>query len=216
MVVVFGTDVHKKSHTFVAVDESGRRLDELTVPAPGKGHHRARLAGSLADRDGIVAELARDVLADIDRLSAMADVLEKRIGALGAEHAPELLALPGCGPLTAAKILGETAGIGQFHTQACFAMHAGSTPDPVWSGNTPGRDPALPRRQPAAALRPAPDRAHPDPAARPRPGLLPAQARRGQKHQGGPALPQKTTRQNRLPHPAKPSGRRQAAGGRLT
>lgn len=41
MVVVVGTDVHKRSHTFVAVDEAGRKLGELTVQAVSKGHDKA-------------------------------------------------------------------------------------------------------------------------------------------------------------------------------
>lgn len=30
-MVVVGADVHKRSHTFVAVDEAGRKLGEITV-----------------------------------------------------------------------------------------------------------------------------------------------------------------------------------------
>lgn len=41
MVVVVGTDVHKRSHTFVAVDEAGRQLGLLTVEAVSKGHDKA-------------------------------------------------------------------------------------------------------------------------------------------------------------------------------
>lgn len=41
MVVVVGTDVHKRSHTFVAVDEVGKKLGELTVQAVPKGHDKA-------------------------------------------------------------------------------------------------------------------------------------------------------------------------------
>ena len=41
----------------------------------------------------------------------------------------------GYGPLTAAKLLGETAGVGRFRSQAAFARHNGSAPLPVWSGN---------------------------------------------------------------------------------
>jgi transposase len=44
--------------------------------------------------------------------------------------------LTGCGPLTAAKLVGETAGIGRFRSRAAFARHNGSAPLPVWSGNT--------------------------------------------------------------------------------
>ncbi len=40
-MVVVGADVHKRSHTFVAVDEVGKKLGQLTVPADGKGHDQA-------------------------------------------------------------------------------------------------------------------------------------------------------------------------------
>ena len=40
-MVVVGADVHKRSHTFVAVDELGKLLDQLTVGADGKGHAKA-------------------------------------------------------------------------------------------------------------------------------------------------------------------------------
>ena len=38
--------------------------------------------------------------------------------------------------MTAAKLVGETAGIGRFRSAAAFARHNGSAPLPVWSGNT--------------------------------------------------------------------------------
>lgn len=47
-----------------------------------------------------------------------------------------LLALPGCGALTAAKILGETADVARFRSEACFAKHAGVAPIPASSGKT--------------------------------------------------------------------------------
>jgi len=53
--------------------------------------------------------------------------------------APSLLAMPGVGVLTAAKIVGEAAGVGRFKSEAAFARHAGIAPIPVWSGNTAGR-----------------------------------------------------------------------------
>ena len=40
-MVVIGTDVHKRSHTFVAVDEVGRKLGEKTVAATTTGHRKA-------------------------------------------------------------------------------------------------------------------------------------------------------------------------------
>ncbi|MDQ5833041.1 MAG: transposase, partial [Actinomycetota bacterium] len=47
---------------------------------------------------------------------------------------PQLLALPGCGALTAAKLVGEVAGIERFRTDAKLAMHAGVAPLDVSSG----------------------------------------------------------------------------------
>lgn len=40
-MVVVGADVHKRTHTFVAVDEAGQKLGQLTVKADGKGHDKA-------------------------------------------------------------------------------------------------------------------------------------------------------------------------------
>ncbi len=88
---------------------------------------------------GIDAEMAREVLADIDRTTPVIDELEHRISRLVADVAPTLLAMPGCGALSAAKIVGETAGVARFRSEACFAHHAGVAPIPVWSGNTAGR-----------------------------------------------------------------------------
>src|SRR5690606_34966028 len=41
MVIVIGADVHKATHTFVAVDEVGRHLGEKTVRATTAGHETA-------------------------------------------------------------------------------------------------------------------------------------------------------------------------------
>ena len=50
--------------------------------------------------------------------------------------APTLLALQGCGPLTAAKLVGETARHRPLPlARAAFARHNGTAPVPVWSGN---------------------------------------------------------------------------------
>jgi len=88
---------------------------------------------------GLLAELARDELNDIVRLTDTINALAARIHLTIADEAPHLLTLPGCGALTAAKILGETAGITRFKSEAAYARHNGSAPIPVWSGNTCGR-----------------------------------------------------------------------------
>jgi transposase len=51
-------------------------------------------------------------------------------------HCPALLAEHGCGPVTAAIIIGHTAGAKRFPTDAHFARHAGVAPIPASSGNT--------------------------------------------------------------------------------
>jgi transposase len=100
---------------------------------------RAKLADFLRDVHGIDARLARELLEDIAVLTRRADDLEKELTALVSDRAPALLELPGCGALTAAKIVGETAGITRFANDAKYAMHAGVAPIPVWSGRTKGR-----------------------------------------------------------------------------
>lgn len=114
---------------------------EFDVPTKGFaiGKQRRRVSAWLDARSGLIAELARDILADIDTGSSRIDELEKRITALIEDRYPHLLTIPGCGPLTAAKIAGETANIDRFRSEACFAMNAGVAPLPVWSGNTRGR-----------------------------------------------------------------------------
>ena len=50
-------------------------------------------------------------------------------------RAPTLIELCGCATLTAAKILGETAGVERFRSRHAYAHHNGTAPVPVWSGN---------------------------------------------------------------------------------
>ena len=56
------------------------------------------------------------------------------------DQVPELLALPGCGALTAAKLVAETAGVGRFPSDAKFARLAGVAPIPAPPATTSGID----------------------------------------------------------------------------
>jgi transposase len=117
-------------------------LDPSAEPKPASLHRegpRALLRRWLDTQSGLLAELARDELADITRLTAAIDDLGTRIGERVRHAAPALLALPGCGELTAAKLVGETAGVNRFKSEPAFARHSGVAPIPVWSGNTAGR-----------------------------------------------------------------------------
>lgn len=98
-----------------------------------------QLMDRLAGLPGIVAELARDELTEVIELTGKANQIERRIRGLVTIAAPTLLAMPGVGVLTAAKIVGEAAGVNRFKSEAAFARHAGIAPIPVWSGNTAGR-----------------------------------------------------------------------------
>src|SRR5438094_10268278 len=50
-MVTVGSDSHKRTHTFVAVDENGKQLDYQTFPATTPGHLEAlRWAGQWSDR----------------------------------------------------------------------------------------------------------------------------------------------------------------------
>jgi transposase len=51
-------------------------------------------------------------------------------------HAPQLLDQRSIGTVTAAVIIGRTAGARRFRNEACFARHAGTAPIPASSGKT--------------------------------------------------------------------------------
>ncbi len=95
----------------------------------------AGLERDLADAPGTVGRIARELVTRIRKLTVSINALEREISRLVADLAPSLLSLVGCGPLTAAKLVGETAGIGRFRSRAAFARHNGSAPLPVSSGN---------------------------------------------------------------------------------
>ena len=113
-------------------------LDPGSEPAARSLDRRVvldRLETALADTPGTVARIARELVTRIRELTITIDALEREIERLTTRIAPLLLALPGCGALTAAKLVGEAAGVGRFRSAAAFARHNGSAPVPVWSAN---------------------------------------------------------------------------------
>jgi transposase len=80
--------------------------------------------------------ITRDELRRLRELTHTINELEAEIAQLVAEIAPQLLAEPGFGPLTAAKLVGEIAGVDRFKTDAKLARAAGVAPIPASSGNT--------------------------------------------------------------------------------
>jgi transposase len=84
---------------------------------------------------GTRAQIARELLVEIRRRTRRANELQREIGALVKGQAPELLELEGCGTLTAAKLIAETAGAKRLGSDAKFARLAGVAPIPASSGN---------------------------------------------------------------------------------
>ena len=95
----------------------------------------AGLAARLAGLDGTVAGIARELILRCSELTLRINELEREVKRIVQRLAPTLVALAGCGALTAAKIVGEVAGAARFRSRAAFATWNGTAPIPVWSGN---------------------------------------------------------------------------------
>jgi transposase len=89
----------------------------------------------LATFEGLVARIAAEIAADVRDLIVRARTLEAEITARASALAPTLLAVAGVGPLTAAKIVAETADVRRFKHKDAYARHNGTAPIPVWSAN---------------------------------------------------------------------------------
>jgi len=98
----------------VWLDRLGRRLAGLEQSA------QVRIARELVGR---CRGLTRTILA-----------LDRELQTAAAQTAPALLALPGCGAVSAAKLLGEIGPIERFETDAQLARHAGVAPLGASSG----------------------------------------------------------------------------------
>jgi transposase len=80
--------------------------------------------------------IMREQLRRLRELARECRRLERELGALVRAYAPELLELEGCGVLTAAKLVGESAGVERFETDAKFARTAAAAPIPASSGRS--------------------------------------------------------------------------------
>jgi transposase len=111
------------------------------LPLPAGALNRVSVLDRLADWLGeqpatVVSRIAGELVADIRALTVRVTALQKELAERVEQAAPQLLTLPGCGVLTAAKLLAETANPSRFRSEACFAMHAGVAPIPASSGKT--------------------------------------------------------------------------------
>jgi len=75
-----------------------------------------------------------ELLARCRQITVRANELEREIACLVQAQAPALLEIPGCGALTAAKIVAEVAQVSRFPDEGHFARYAGTAPVPASSG----------------------------------------------------------------------------------
>jgi transposase len=80
--------------------------------------------------------IAKQLTASIRSLTRQINELEHELDRLVTAHSPGLLAETGIGALTAATLIGRTAGAERFPTDAHFARLAGAAPIPASSGRT--------------------------------------------------------------------------------
>jgi transposase len=116
-------------------------LHELdpALGVPSRGLRRYHVLDTLAEwlqgRDGVVARIAAELVERCRELTIKINALERELERLVRRLAPALLALPDCGVLGAATVLGETAGAQRFRSKDAFARFNGTAPIPVWSGS---------------------------------------------------------------------------------
>jgi transposase len=113
----------------------------LQIPSRGLRRYCVidELAARLREADGLVARIAREMTTRCRELTMQINSLERELRDRVRVLAPSLLAIPGCGVLSAAVILGETAGAHRFRSKDAYARFTGTAPIPVWSGSTSGK-----------------------------------------------------------------------------
>ena len=111
---------------------------ELEAQLPGGSLDRKVWLGAIAGRlAGIAttrARVARELLRQITEITHEVNRLEGEIAELVRAHRPALLEEVGCGALSAAVLLGHTAGAERFASDSQFARMAGVAPIPASSG----------------------------------------------------------------------------------
>ena len=120
------------------------RLHQLSPDRPKPAHlerttSQLALSEYLREQHGLLAELARQELADIGHFSRGISALTEDIVGRVRELDSTLLQLQGCAELTAAKLISETANIDRFRNEAAFARYVGVAPVPQSSGTAVAR-----------------------------------------------------------------------------
>jgi transposase len=117
----------------------GRALGTANEQAFERGLRDSGIAG-LPQREAAAAEqelqvrLARELVTRIRSLTRAITELDRELEQRTAQTAPALLELPGCGAVTAAKLLAEIGPIDRFKSDAQLARHSGVAPLEASSG----------------------------------------------------------------------------------
>jgi transposase len=110
----------------------------LEIPSGALDRYRwlDRLQAWLEDREekSVQVRIASELVARCRELTRRINELERELEALLTSEAEELLGLVGCGTLTAAKLVGEVAGVERFTAESKLAKHTGTAPLEVSSG----------------------------------------------------------------------------------
>jgi transposase len=109
----------------------------FAVPAKAldRPAHLDRVGRWLARRPAEVqVRVARELVVRCRSLTRTIVELDRELEQRTAQTAPALLELPGCGAITAAKLLAEVGPIGRFETDAQLARHSGVAPLEASSG----------------------------------------------------------------------------------
>jgi transposase len=119
-------------HLLELCPELERSLKRGALAQPRQLDRIDRRLRRMADRTRV--RIAREQLRQIRALTRRVDTLERELLALVKAHRPQLIAETGCGALTAAILIGRTAGAERFQTDASFARQTGTAPIPCSSG----------------------------------------------------------------------------------
>jgi transposase len=119
-----------------APDTLRERLRGHTTPALLRRVRSLRTSSNAPlDQQAVILAI-RLTARRVEQLIREATTLERAIGAIVNETAPQLLAEPGIGPISAAQLLISWSHPGRIRSEAAFAQLAGAAPIPASSGQT--------------------------------------------------------------------------------
>jgi transposase len=108
---------------------------EVPLRMLARAPHLERVGRWLARQDqALQVRLARELVSSCRRLNREIAELDHELEQRTTALAPSLLELPGCGPITAAKLLAEIGPVDRFQTDAQLARHGGVAPLEASSG----------------------------------------------------------------------------------